>query len=81
MWLLHMEKNDGVEIMHDHNTREYRLPKLHHFSMDGYSTQPNTVFEFCVSFWQFLINHSVTLSPRVAILYPYGMMQITRAGY
>ena len=36
MWLLHMEQEDGVIIMHGRNGREYRVPELPHFSVDGY---------------------------------------------
>jgi hypothetical protein len=35
MWLLHMEQTDGVKIMHGRNGREYSLPKLPCFSVDG----------------------------------------------
>ena len=36
MWLLHMEETDGVKIMHCRNVREYRLPELPRFNIDGY---------------------------------------------
>ena len=36
MWLLHMEQTDGVATKHARNGREYRLPELPHFSVDGY---------------------------------------------
>ena len=37
--LLHIEQTDGVEITNARNRREYRLPELHHFSVDGSSEQ------------------------------------------
>jgi len=45
MWLLHMEQNDGVEIKHACNEREY-MPELPHFSVDGYCAETNTVYEY-----------------------------------
>jgi len=35
MWLSHMEETD-VKIMHGRNGREYGLPELRRFSVDGY---------------------------------------------
>jgi len=52
MWLLHMEETDGVQIMHCRNGREYRLPELPNFSVDGYCPETNTNYEF---FWLFLV--------------------------
>jgi hypothetical protein len=46
MWLLHMEQTDGVAIKHARNGREYKLPDLPHFSVDGYCAITNTVYEF-----------------------------------
>jgi hypothetical protein len=46
MWLLHMEQTDGVEIKHARNGREYRLPELPRFSVDGYCPETNTAYEF-----------------------------------
>jgi hypothetical protein len=43
MWLLNMEQTDGVVIKHARNGREYRLPELPHFSVDGYCAETNTV--------------------------------------
>ena len=36
MWLLQMEQTNGVVIKHARYEREYRLPELPHFSVDGY---------------------------------------------
>jgi hypothetical protein len=46
MWLLDMEQIDGAAIKHARNRRKYRLPELPHFSVDGYFTETNTVYEF-----------------------------------
>jgi len=35
MWLLHMEQTDGCRIMHARNGREYSLPELPKFFVDG----------------------------------------------
>jgi len=44
MWLLHMEQTDCVVIKDTRNGREYRLPELPHFSVDGYCADTNTVY-------------------------------------
>jgi len=46
MWLLHMEEEDNCKILHIRKVREYRLPELPHYSVDGYCTETRTVFEF-----------------------------------
>jgi hypothetical protein len=46
LWLLHMQEEDGCRIMHARNGREYRLPELPHFSVDGYCAGTRTVYEF-----------------------------------
>ena len=46
MGLLHMEQTDGLAINHTRNGREYRLPELPHFSVDGFCAETNTVYEF-----------------------------------
>ena len=45
MWLLHMEETDSCQIMHATNGREYRLPELPRFSVDGYCAETRTVYE------------------------------------
>ena len=46
VWLLHMEQTDGCKIMHARKGREYRLPELPNFSVDRYSAETRTVYEF-----------------------------------
>jgi hypothetical protein len=41
MWLIHMEQMDGSPIMHARKGREYRLPVLAHFSVEGYCAEEN----------------------------------------
>jgi len=65
MWLLHMEQSYGVAIMHARNGREYRLPELPHFSLDGYCAEKNTVYEFSdVIFMTAPVNRFVTSLPQ-----------------
>ena len=37
---------DGVDIKHARNRREYRLPDLPHFSVNGYCAEMNSVYEY-----------------------------------
>ena len=46
MWLLHKEQTDGVKIMHCRNGRQYKLPQLPHFSVDGYCPETNKIYEY-----------------------------------
>jgi hypothetical protein len=46
MWLLLMEQTDGCHIQHARNGREYRPPELAQYSVDVYSAQTRTVYEF-----------------------------------
>ena len=46
MWLVHRERTDGCTILHGRNGREYRLPELPHFSVDGFCPETKTVYEF-----------------------------------
>jgi len=46
MWLLHMEQIDVVKIMHGRNGREYELPELPRFSVDGYCPETRSIYEF-----------------------------------
>jgi hypothetical protein len=41
-----MEQHDGVVINHARTGREYRLPELLHFSVEGYCAETNTIYEF-----------------------------------
>ena len=51
MWLLHMEQTYGLTIKHARNGREYRLPELPHFSVDGYCVETNTIYEIFGCHW------------------------------
>jgi len=46
-----MEETDGVQIMHCRNGREYWLPELPSFSVDGYSPETNKIYEIFGCFW------------------------------
>ena len=37
--------------MHCRNGREYRVPELPNFIMDGYCPENNTIYEFFACFW------------------------------
>ena len=89
MWLLHMEEMDGCKIMHARNGREYRLPELPRFSVDGYCPETRTVYEFLGCFWhgckcQPFRDHETMNKDTLAERYERTMSsieQITRAGY
>ena len=53
MGLLHMEEMDDSKIMHARNGREYRLPELPRFSVDGYC-QKHALY---TNFFMFLVLH------------------------
>ena len=90
MWLVYREKTDGCcKILHGRNGREYRLPELPHFSVDGFCQETRTVYEFLGCYY-----HGHTCQPyrevttirgdTLAERYERTMMrkeQITRAGY
>ena len=89
MWLVYMERTDGCAIMHGRNGREYRLPELPNYSVDGYCAESRTVYEFLGCFW-----HGHTCQPfrdistmngdTLADRYAQTMArieQITHAGY
>ena len=47
MWLVYREKTDGGrKILHGRNGRVYRLPELHHYSVDGFCQETRSVYEF-----------------------------------
>ena len=46
MWILHMEQTDGYTTMHARNGREFRLPELPRYNVDGYCAETKTVYEF-----------------------------------
>jgi hypothetical protein len=45
-WLVYSEQADGCNIRHGRNGREYRLPDLYNFSVDGFCEETKTVYEF-----------------------------------
>ena len=68
MWLLHMVETDGVKIIHGRNGREYKVPELPQFSVDGYCPETRTIYEFFGCYFTVTpVNRSVTSSPQVAI--------------
>ena len=46
MWLLHVQQTEGCRIRHARNGREYKLPELPNFSVDGYCEETRPVYEF-----------------------------------
>ena len=67
MWLFHMEQTDGVVIKKVRNGREYVLPVLPYFSVDGYCTETNTGYEFSGCYWHgCAVSRFVTSSPQMA---------------
>jgi len=70
MWLLQMEQEDEVKIMHGRNVREYKVPELHHLSVDGYCPEAKTIYLFNGCFHHgHSVSRSVTSPPGVAIRY------------
>jgi G:T-mismatch repair DNA endonuclease (very short patch repair protein) len=51
MWLVYREQTDGCRIRHGRNGREFRLPELPNFSVDGYFSETKTVYEFNGCYW------------------------------
>jgi len=51
MCILHMEQTDGCTIMHARNGREFRLPELPRYSVDGYCAETKRVYEFLGCFY------------------------------
>jgi len=80
-----MEDTDGVKIMHG---REYKVPELPHFSVDGYCPETRKIYEFFECYF-----HGHTCQPFRDIIkfgytpaerYEWSMsrlQQITRSGY
>ena len=88
MWLLHTEEMDGCKIMPARKGREYRLPELPRFSVDGYCPETRTVYEFLGFFYgckcQPFRDHETMNEDTLAERYQTTMSkieQITRAGY
>ena len=87
--LLYMAQIDGMKIMHGRNVREYKVPEVPHFSVDGYCPETCTLYEFFWCHW-----HGHTCQPfrdvvilngdKLAERYERAMSrleQMTRAGY
>ena len=51
MWLAYLQMTEGITIRHGHNGKEYRLPELPNYSVDGYCEKEKTVYEFLGCFW------------------------------
>jgi G:T-mismatch repair DNA endonuclease (very short patch repair protein) len=51
MWLVYREQTNGCRIRHARNGREYRLPELPNFSVDGFGAETKTVYEFNGCYW------------------------------
>jgi len=90
MWMVYREKTDGGrKIMYVRNGREYRLPELHHYSVDGFCQETRSVYEFLGCYYHGHAYHpyrDVTTILGVTLAERYmGTMkrieEITRAGY
>jgi G:T-mismatch repair DNA endonuclease (very short patch repair protein) len=89
MWLLHLQQTDGVVIKHARNGREYKLPELPHFSVDGYCAETNTIYEYFGCHWhghhcQRFCDIPTTNGDTLAARYEHSMSrleQLTRAVY
>jgi len=51
MWLVYTEQTDGCTILHARNGREFRPPELPNLSVDGFSAETRTVYEFLGCFF------------------------------
>jgi hypothetical protein len=51
MWLVYREQTDGCDIRHGRNGREFRLPKLSSFSVDGFCAETKIVYELNGCYW------------------------------
>jgi G:T-mismatch repair DNA endonuclease (very short patch repair protein) len=84
-----MEQTDGVAIKHARNRREYRLPELPLFGVDGYCVETNKIYEFFGCYWHGCTCRRfreviTTKGDTLAARYEETMArieQITRAGY
>jgi hypothetical protein len=47
MWLIYREQTDNCKIIHGRNGREYRMPEVPRFNVDGYCPETKKVHEFC----------------------------------
>jgi len=46
-----MEQIDGVKIMHCRNGREFKVPELPHFGVDGYCPETRIIYVFFGYHW------------------------------
>ena len=89
IWLLHIVQTDVLVVKHARNGREYRLPELPHFSVDGYCADTNTFYEFFGFYWhgctfQLFLDFITTNGDTLAARYEQTMArleQISLAGY
>jgi G:T-mismatch repair DNA endonuclease (very short patch repair protein) len=51
MRLVYREETDECHKLHGRYVREYRLPELHHLSVDGFCAQTKTAYEFNGCCW------------------------------
>ena len=52
MWLVYEQNSEGNRrIRHGRNGKEYRLPELPNYSVDGFCEETGTVYEFMGCFW------------------------------
>ena len=89
MWLQHMELTDGLMVMHGRNGREYNVPELLHFSVDGYCPETRKMYEFfgcnfqghtCQPFRDVITTSGDTLAVRYKRTFKH-LEQITRSVY
>jgi len=89
MLLLHTEETDGVKTMHGRNGREYKVPELPHFCVDGYCPETRKIYDFfgcyfhshtCQPFRDVITTRGDTLAERYERTMS-RLEQITRSGY
>jgi len=84
-----MEETDGVKIIGGRNGREYNVPELPHFIVDGYCPETRTIFDYFGYYFhghtcqQF---HDVITTSGETLAEPYErsmsrLEQIKRSGY
>ena len=73
-WILHMEQTDGCTIMHARKGREFRLPELPCYSVDGYCAETKTVYAFLGCFTTVVnVNRCATTRHWMKIYWPNAM--------
>jgi len=89
MWLLHMEKTDGVQIMQGRNGCKFKPLELPRFSVDGYCIETLTIYALFVCYYhglKFQPFRDVSNVSADTLVDRYEqtlslLEQITRAGY